>query len=131
MLKILKKIINEQIAYLKMEEINWVDVPLYDELAPANVIEQMGLRKKDKKDKFDKEKIEENKELWKKLLDFCPELQTKQNPKDRAFFFNILNTIKPYCVDQMVKNAVLNRDEKSDIKAEITCAPEFRDIFTN
>ena len=31
----------------------------------------------------------------------------------------------------MIKNAKMNRDEKSDIKPEITCAPELRDIFTN
>jgi len=43
-----------------MAEINWIDVALYDELTPSNVIKSMKL-----KDEF---------ETWKTLINFCPEL---------------------------------------------------------
>ena len=48
-------------------------------------------------------------EIWNKILEYCPELEYKEKPKDREFFFNILNTIIPNCIDKIVRNAFLNR----------------------
>jgi hypothetical protein len=56
----MKEIINGKKLYLKMAEINWIDVALYDEFKPSNVINIMKL------------KIEN--ETWKSLINFCPEL---------------------------------------------------------
>ena len=42
----MKKIISGDRLYLKMAEIKWIDVPLYDELQPSNVIKQMKLKEK-------------------------------------------------------------------------------------
>ena len=77
-----------------MREIYWIDVPLFDELTPKNVIKEM--------------KLKENEGLWKSLLDLCPELSHKEEPKDRDFFFNVLNTIIPHCATSMVYNANMN-----------------------
>ena len=91
----MKQIINGQKLYLKMAEINWIDVALYDEFKPSNVIKSMKL-----KDEF---------ETWKTLINFCPELQYKEEPKDRDFFFNVLNTLKPNSVTRMLYHANMNR----------------------
>ena len=73
----------------------------------------------------------EKSDLWPDLLNYCPELKFTKKPKDRCFFYNILNTISPKCVDKMVLNAMRNRQEKSKIENEISVIPFFRDIFTN
>ena len=52
-------------------------------------------------------------------------------PKDREFFFNILNTLRGKVVEKLVYNAILQREKKKDIPDEIEVAPEFRDIFTD
>ena len=77
--------------------------------------------------------MKEDKEFWIKILNYCPELNQKEGPKDRTFFFNILNTIKLYCVDKVVYNAIKQRDDKvkAKIANEITVIPEFRKIFTD
>ena len=72
-----------------MQQINWVNVPLYDELKPSNIIKTMELKEKEK-------------DLWKELLNYCPELATREQPRDRTFFFNILNTLKLNCIDKLV-----------------------------
>ena len=78
---------------MKMHEVNFVHVPHYDELKPSNVIEQLSLKKSEK--------------MWNKLLSYCPELKYKSSPKDRDFFYNILNTLWPKIVEKLVYNATL------------------------
>ena len=34
-----------------------------------------------------------NLSAWTTLLNYCPELEFKSNPKDRSFFYNVLNTL--------------------------------------
>ena len=68
---------------------------------------------------------------WELLLDYCPELKEKSKPKDRDFFFNVLNTIIPFCIDKIVRNAILFRQYKSKIGSDIIVTPEFRDMFTD
>ena len=65
---------------------------MFDELKPEHVIETLQLKK--------------NTILWKKLRDYCPELEYRDRPKDREFFFNILNTINKKCMEPIVFNAV-------------------------
>ena len=60
-----------------------------------------------------------------------PELVTKKEPKDRTFFFNMLNTLKPHVVERMVHNAKEERILKSKIDDEITVIPELKGIFTD
>ena len=84
-----------------MKDINWVTVTTYDELTPWNVIESCHLKSE--------------KDLWKKLLVYCPELKHKKNPKDRKFFFNILNTLKNDFVHKIVYNAHKARVKKGNL----------------
>ena len=53
------------------------------------------------------------------MLDYCPELKHNKWPKDRTFFFNVLNTIEAKCVDRMVINAMKQRQNKTKIENEI------------
>ena len=66
-----------------------------------------------------------------KLCNFCPELRDRKYPKDRTFFYNVLNTIKPEFIDKMVLNAINIREKKSEIPNEIKVGDFFRDIFTD
>ena len=85
-----------------------VTVDTYSELKPSNVIQEMELKTK----KLD---------LYQEVKKYCPELQYKDEPKDREFFFNVLNTLEPNCVDKMVRNTRLNRVycSKKDDKIEV------------
>ena len=74
----------------------------------------------------------EKSDTWPDLLESCPELKHAKRPKDRAYFYNILNTIIPRCVDRMVFNAMKQcQEKKSKIENEIAVIPFFRDIFTD
>ena len=42
----MKKIMSEKRFYLKIKDIKWIDVPLYDELQPKNIIKVMKLKEK-------------------------------------------------------------------------------------
>ena len=53
------------------------------------------------------------------MLSFCPELKDRKRPKDRTFFYNVLNTIKPNFIDSVVLKAIDNREKKCDIPNEI------------
>ena len=92
----MKKIINGQKPYLLWKDIKLVTVDTYSELTPSNVINEMELKTK-------------RKELYSELKQYCPELEYKENPKDRDFFFNVLNTLEPNCIDRIVRNARINR----------------------
>ena len=39
----MKKMIGGNIKYFKMDQVKWVEVPLYDEFEPKNVIEKLKL----------------------------------------------------------------------------------------
>ena len=92
----MKKIIKGEKKFLLTKDAIFVDVPHYDELKPENVIEKYNLEKD---------------QTWPKLIEFCPELRDRKNrPKDRTFFYNVLNTLKPKFIDTMVTNAIHKRD---------------------
>ena len=114
----MKKIISLKKRFYEIKDIKWVSVPLYDELRPSNVINAMKLK-------------ENYKEDWELLIDLCPELNYKNKPKDREFFFNVLNTLIPNSIDRIVRNSFINRQQKSKIEDEIEVAPRFRSIFTD
>ena len=54
---------------------------------------------------------------------YCPELEYKDEPKDREYFFNLLNTLEPNCIDKMMRNARLNRIFSSGIDDKIEVIP--------
>ena len=49
-------------------------------------------------------KLKDNNFLWNDIGEYCPELLSKDQPKDRDFFYNVLNTIKPRCIEQIIDN---------------------------
>ena len=51
--------------------------------------------------------IKGDKDIYPKLLVLCPELKYNDKPKDRNFFFNVINTLKPKIIDKIVYNARL------------------------
>ena len=65
------------------------------------------------------------------IIHYCPEITTRGYPKDREYFFNVLNTLHPHSIEKMVFDAVQKRKKEKDIKDEIKLLPEFRDIFTS
>ena len=67
-----------------------------------NVINTLGLEKHEKT-------------LYDELSRYCPELKNNKPPKDRTFFFNVLNTLKHKCMDSIVYNAIVAREKKSNI----------------
>ena len=68
-------------------------------------------------------KDEKNLKLWKELCGYCPELHNKNKPKDRNFFFNILNTESERCMDKIVRNAILDRQINKKIDDRIHVIP--------
>ena len=114
----MKKIFSFKRRFFELKDIKWVTVPLYDELRPSNIIQVMKLK-------------ENHKEEWECIIDLCPELQYKNKPKDREFFFNVLNTLIPNSVDRIVRNSFINRQQKSKIEDEIEVAARFRHLFTD
>ena len=60
-----------------------------------------------------------------------PELKKSKIPKDRKFFFNVLNTLKPRVVDKMIYNAKEARVTKTKIDDEINVIPRLKSIFTD
>ena len=60
-----------------------------------------------------------------KLKNMMPELEYKTEPKDRSFFFNILNTLQVDIVDKMVFNAEKARSTRVRLDHEIEIESEF------
>jgi len=106
----MKKIINGQIPYILWKDIKKITVTTYSELKPSNVIKEMELKTT-------------RKELYTKVKKYCPELEYKDEPKDREYFFNVLNTLEPNCIDKMMRNARLNRIFSSGIDDKIEVIP--------
>ena len=101
-----------------IKDVKFVHVPHFEELKPSNVlkISQIEIKKA---------------ALYKRLLQFCPEIKENGKIKDRDLFFNILNTLLSKCVEKMVYHAFKSRDNKSEIANEIAVIPEFMGIFTD
>ena len=48
----------------------------------------------------------EDKKVFDALIHYCPELLYKGKPKNRDYFFNVLNTLKPNIMKEIIHNAV-------------------------
>ena len=86
-------------------------VPIYAECKPENVIEKLKLKESSK------------------FMEFFPEIEYKQTPTDRAFFYNVVNTLIPHSMEKMKYYSSIKRVEDKEIKDEIEVQPEFRDLF--
>ena len=109
----MKEILSGERSYYKIQNIKWVTVPNFDECCPKKIIESKNLKQQ------------------KEILQYCPEVYDRGYPKDREYFFNILNSIFPHSIEKMVFDAVQRRRKEKDIKDEIKLLPEFHDVFTS
>ena len=83
----MRDILCGEIPYLLSDKVEFVKVPFYNELSPERIIADWKLEK------------------FKLIKCFCPELNDCSVPRDRAFFFNVLNTLKPGEVSKLVLHA--------------------------
>ena len=107
----MKEIISGNKEFYFLKDLIPCHMPKYPECKPENVIKAM--------------KLKENKTF----MEFFPELEYKNEPTDREFFYNIVNTYVPHSMEKMKFNAATNRVLEKDIKDEIAVDPKFRDMF--
>ncbi len=72
-----------------MDQVNFVSVPQFEECTPEILIDKFNLKNNTT------------------LLNYFPEIEYKHKPKDRDFFFNILNTLYPHTIEKMVYESVI------------------------
>ena len=82
----MKEIISGAQAHYKIQDINFVKVPYFPELAPKKIAK---LLPEDLKNKMGK---------------YIPEILSDKEPHDREYFFNILNTLNSHLVKKLVYN---------------------------
>ena len=81
----LKDVLAEKKHLLRLDQVKWINVPLYDELSLKNLGPQMC-----NDDQF---------------TQFFPDNMPKGRSIDRTYFFNVLNTIHPEYTQSIVKYA--------------------------
>ena len=81
----LKEVFTEEKAFLKLNEVKWRNVPLYDELS---VVRLWPMMKQDKS-----------------FMRYFPAKLPKGRVPDREYFFNILNTFYESYLDQIIQHA--------------------------
>ena len=81
----LKEVLTEDKSLLRLDEVSRINVPLYDELSVINIWPMM---KQDKK-----------------FMLYFPSKMAKGRVPDREYFFNILNTIQPAYLQNLIKHA--------------------------
>ena len=85
----LRQILAEEKKLLALSDVKWIEVPKYDELAVNSI--------------FDRFKADEG------LMAFLPDRLPKGRVPDRTYFFNVLHSLYPDFVKQMVRVAQDNR----------------------
>ena len=105
----LKQIFANEKKLLKLSELKTVNVPKYDELGVKNVFK----------------KLKEDKEF----MQYLPDSFSKGREPDRTYVFNVLNTIRPEYVSNLIKHASAQRNtctEQSNHAQEIFISPEWQ-----
>ena len=85
----LRQILAEDKKLLALSDVKWIEVPKYDELAVNSI--------------FDRFKADEG------LMAYLPDRLPKGRVPDRTYFFNVLHSLYPEFVKQMVRVAQDNR----------------------
>ena len=91
----LKEVFTEEKVLLKLHEVKWRNVPLYDELS---VVRLWPMMKEDKS-----------------FMRYFPAKLPKGRVPDREYFFNILNTFHGPYLDQIIQHA---HNQRMDVQAE-------------
>ena len=87
----LRQILADQKSLLKLNEVERIEVPKYEELSVLNL--------------YDKFKEDAD------LMRYFPDRLPKNRLPDRTYFFNILNTVYPDYTAELVRTALNNRHE--------------------
>lgn len=89
----LKEIFIEEKQLLRLNQVKWINAPLYDELSVINLWPMM----KDDED----------------FQRFFPSKMAKGRVPDREYFFNVLNTYHQKYVEQIIRHANEQRNSVS------------------
>ena len=81
----LKEVFAEDKELLELKEVRWINVPLFDELSVINI---WPMTKEDKQ-----------------CMKYFPQKLPKGRVPDREYFFNILNTLYPLYVQEIIRHA--------------------------
>ena len=90
----LKEVFIEEKTLLRLDQVKWINAPLYDELSVINLWPMM--------------KDDEN------LKRFFPSKMAKGRVPDREYFFNVLNTFHQKYVEQIIRHANEQRNSVSN-----------------
>ena len=90
----LKEVFIEEKSLLRLDQVKWINAPLYDELSVINLWPMM--------------KDDEN------LKRFFPSKMAKGRVPDREYFFNVLNTFHHNYVEQIIRHANEQRNSVSN-----------------
>ena len=100
----LKEILTEEKSLLRLDQVNRISVPQYDELS---VIKLWPMLQSDEK-----------------FMRYFPKKLAKGRVPDREYFFNLLNTFQPHYLKQIIKHA---NDQRNSVEGE-AMAKEFIEI---
>ena len=89
----LKQVLNNKKKLLKLKDVKWVNPPKYDEISVVNL--------------YPKYQADAD------FMAFMPNHQPKGKLPDRAYFFNVLNTLYEEQVQKMIEHANQLRFESS------------------
>ena len=90
----LKEVFIEEKSLLRLDQVKWINAPLYDELSVINLWPMM--------------KDDEN------FRRFFPSKMAKGRVPDREYFFNVLNTFHQKYVEQIIRHANEQRNSVSN-----------------
>ena len=90
----LKEVFIEEKTLLRLDQVKWINAPLYDELSVINLWPMM--------------KDDEN------FRRFFPSKMAKGRVPDREYFFNVLNTFHQKYVEQIIRHANEQRNSVSN-----------------
>ena len=90
----LKEVFIEEKSLLRLDQVKWINAPLYDELSVINLWPMM-----------------KNDEDFQR---FFPSKMAKGRVPDREYFFNVLNTFHQKYVEQIIRHANEQRNSVSN-----------------
>ena len=90
----LKEVFAEDKELLELKDVKWINVPLFDELSVINI---WPMTKEDKQ-----------------LMKYFPQKLPKGRVPAREYFFNILNTLYPGYVQEIIRHANAQRNSVSN-----------------
>jgi hypothetical protein len=90
----LKEVLAEDKELLELKDVKWINAPLFDELSVINI---WPMTKEDKQ-----------------FMKYFPQKLPKGRVPDREYFFNILNTLYPGYVQEIIRHANAQRNSVSN-----------------